>query len=461
MNNSGNTETFKFSGYTSALKYTNDTDRNIVSINYPNSAVDGITSVLIGGDNRNYITTPNTLGLSGHTILNSSNSYIDFDSGTWPGFSGIYSAQNAYINGSAWGATIIGGVDNYITTSPFAIVLGGQSNRVRSSSGLDNFNAARGAILGGFNNEIVSSAPYENSAIIGGTDSTITDSNKATIIGGGSSSVNTSDYSHVIGRNNNITTSNDCAVVGGHGNGITSSFESGIFAGYSNTMTTSLDSAILGGRGNLINNGAGCCGGSVVVGGTDNYIYNSPGIHNGIFAGQQNFIVNNSPKSTAMGGGFNTIDSSLSSAFIASSASTISGKTQAVMIGTTSGRTADKDYTTYVENLRIYRQSISGNYDNGSQSTGYSLNWDNGNIQKLTLTGNLAFSATNISDGATYVLKLVQDGSGNRTATWTSSQFKFPNGTAPTLSTGANDVDIITFVAMDGVLYGVAQKNFS
>jgi hypothetical protein len=116
--------------------------------------------------------------------------------------------------------------------------------------------------------------------------------------------------------------------------------------------------------------------------------------------------------------------------------------------------------TTYVDNFQVLGQAKYGNYNNGNRGTSYELDWDNGNIQKVLLTGNTTFSATNITDGTTYILKVVQDATGSRTATWTSSQFKFPNSTPPTLSTGANDVDILTFVAMDGVLYGVAQLNF-
>jgi len=125
------------------------------------------------------------------------------------------------------------------------------------------------------------------------------------------------------------------------------------------------------------------------------------------------------------------------------------------------GTTADtSNDTTYVDNFQVLGQAKYGNYNNGNRGTSYQVDWNNGNIQKVLLTGNTTFSATNITDGTTYILKVQQDAVGGRTATWTSSQFKFANSTPPTLSTGANAVDIFTFVAMDGLLYGVAQLNF-
>ena len=488
-------------------------NNSVVNDYYSPSDVDGENSQLIGGIG-NYITSdgkfnsviggrtsyiaglaPNT-NISGNTIVGSSASYIDLASTTWPGFNGIYSAQNAYINGAAWGATIMGGVDNYITHSPFAIVLGGQSNRVYGAVG-DTFHASRGAIVGGFNNYITESSPKENSGIFSSVGCYISETANSVIVGTSSSYISNSDNSGIFqARTSNIQNTPDCAIIGGHSNNIAGGTEGIIAGGYSNSLA-SADGSIYGGRGNYA---FGSTYRSTIVGGIYNYI-------NGVNAG-----------SIIEGGHFNLIDATSSRNFgnsdmlgiwnsdvcnitgltfskqvgiLSSSATTIadsqftttlgavntsvSGKTNVVMIGT-SGRTADEDFTTYVENLKAFGdasvenlkvsgevegQIKYGNYNNGSQSTGYNLNWDNGNIQKLTLTGNLAFSATNISDGTTYILKLVQDGSGNRTATWTSSQFEWPNGTAPTLSTGANDVDIITFVAMDGVLYGVAQKNFS
>ena len=59
---------------------------------------------------------------------------------------------------------------------------------------------------------------------------------------------------------------------------------------------------------------------------------------------------------------------------------------------------------------------------------------------------------TNLKVG-TYILHVVQDGSGSRTISW-NSVLKWPAGVAPVLSTGAGRRDIISFVSDGTYLYG-------
>lgn len=94
---------------------------------------------------------------------------------------------------------------------------------------------------------------------------------------------------------------------------------------------------------------------------------------------------------------------------------------------------------------------------------GATINWDTEDNQvcSLTLGGNRTMAApTNLKDGGTYILTVKQDATGSRTITW-NAVFKWSGGTAPTLSTDANAVDIITFVSDGTNLYGVAQLDFS
>ena len=65
-----------------------------------------------------------------------------------------------------------------------------------------------------------------------------------------------------------------------------------------------------------------------------------------------------------------------------------------------------------------------------------------------------------MKDGATYVLTVKQDATGSRTLAY-GTAYKWPGGTAPTLSTGANDVDIMTFVSDGSSVFGVIQKDFA
>lgn len=92
-------------------------------------------------------------------------------------------------------------------------------------------------------------------------------------------------------------------------------------------------------------------------------------------------------------------------------------------------------------------------YTNQTLAYGANINWDvdAGTVATLTLTGNSIMNIpTNIKPGATYVLRIIQDGSGNKTVTWNSS-YKWPSGVLPILSTAANSVDLFTFFSPDGI----------
>jgi hypothetical protein len=68
------------------------------------------------------------------------------------------------------------------------------------------------------------------------------------------------------------------------------------------------------------------------------------------------------------------------------------------------------------------------------------------NFFTLTLDGNLTFQAPlNISTGQAGVIFLVQDGTGSRAASF-NTFYRFPAQTAPTLTTTANAVDMLTYV---------------
>lgn len=69
-----------------------------------------------------------------------------------------------------------------------------------------------------------------------------------------------------------------------------------------------------------------------------------------------------------------------------------------------------------------------------------------GNVFTVTLGGNRTLdNPTNLVAGFTYIWIITQDGTGGRTLSY-GSVFAFPGGSAPTLSTGANAVDILSGV---------------
>lgn len=86
---------------------------------------------------------------------------------------------------------------------------------------------------------------------------------------------------------------------------------------------------------------------------------------------------------------------------------------------------------------------------------------DDGNVHEVTLGGNRTLGApTNLKDGATYIWIISQDGTAPRTLAY-NAVFKFPGGVAPILSTGNNEIDILTGVSDGTNIYCTMQKDFS
>ena len=98
--------------------------------------------------------------------------------------------------------------------------------------------------------------------------------------------------------------------------------------------------------------------------------------------------------------------------------------------------------------------------------TNYNLNFKNSSIIRLTINGSFTMgavgpdgTAADIRDGV-YKLFVVQGSGGSHVITW-STAFRWPGGTAPTLSTAAGAIDLISFVVDDGKFYGTIEKAFS
>ena len=96
----------------------------------------------------------------------------------------------------------------------------------------------------------------------------------------------------------------------------------------------------------------------------------------------------------------------------------------------------------------------------GNSGTSQTLSLTSGTVQTVTLTGNCTFTMPTATAGKSFILIVVQDGTGGRTATFTS--VKWPNGAAPTITTTATTGrDILTFVADGTNWYGTFAQNFS
>lgn len=83
---------------------------------------------------------------------------------------------------------------------------------------------------------------------------------------------------------------------------------------------------------------------------------------------------------------------------------------------------------------------------------------DTGPIHTVTLGGNRTLALSNSATGKAFVIRLVQDGSGSRTVTWFST-INWVDGTAPTLTTTASEIDVFGFICTaadtyDGFIVG-------
>ena len=142
--------------------------------------------------------------------------------------------------------------------------------------------------------------------------------------------------------------------------------------------------------------------------------------------------------------------------------------------------TAAKVLTSEVAVLGTAQQyTRTHNFTATALTDGATVAWDlsQNQVAVVTLAGNRAMgNPTNIVAGAVYILIVKQDGPGGRTLSFPfgtsgagNTGYRFAGATsnsgAPTLSTGANKIDILTFVATtstDGThLYGVSSLNYA
>jgi len=121
----------------------------------------------------------------------------------------------------------------------------------------------------------------------------------------------------------------------------------------------------------------------------------------------------------------------------------MSGYLATSAIGTTvQSYDADTAKTDVAQNFTAAQR---GSYVTLTDAATVAIDLSLGNHHQVVLGGNRVIGApTNVVAGQSGVIRLVQDGTGSRTASW-NSVFKFPGGSAPTLTTAANSVDLVAY----------------
>ena len=112
-------------------------------------------------------------------------------------------------------------------------------------------------------------------------------------------------------------------------------------------------------------------------------------------------------------------------------------------------------------NLTFTGQTNNPVYTAGTLTSSFIPNWDNSNLQHVTLSAATTSisGGTNIKNGAVYTMIVKQNATGSRLITW-APQYKWQSGIAPVLSSTSNSVDIFTFISDGTNLYGLIAKDF-
>ena len=401
MNNSGETSTFKYSGYTSPFK-SGDATNSIIPTYYPSSSAttSGTTFVenlrLLGKVIQINPTTPNTIGVAQNgSIINGSNNTV-----TGPGRYLIFGNDNTASSfaGSAIG-NLIWGTGNNSAGGLGSWVIGaynslGNAERAfrwgnnGSATGTESFSWGEQVAVSGTRSFAMGA--YTSSS--GGNSFTFGDNN-----------TNTGTYTFNYGTLNN-TSSSYSAVLSGYDNDITGAGSAqGIFVGEGHRITAS-------------------------------------GTHNSIIGGTTNTISGTSGKSAIIGG----------------NNSTINNLSNVVMLGTNT-RTATTSATTYVENIHSYR-TPSTEVQPISSGTTFTCNLDNGAKSQFYLTGVSTVDITNVRDGQSFLIKTQTDGGHNITWTSTGYTFKWKGGSS---NPGNNKIDLFRFEVFGSVIYGELISDFS
>lgn len=105
--------------------------------------------------------------------------------------------------------------------------------------------------------------------------------------------------------------------------------------------------------------------------------------------------------------------------------------------------------------------SASADINALTSSTAITIDMSTAQNHSVTLAHNTTFDISNGTAGQTGSIIITQDGTGSRTASF-SSKFKFAGATAPTLTTTASAVDRIDyFIVSSSLIHAVASLNLS
>ena len=116
--------------------------------------------------------------------------------------------------------------------------------------------------------------------------------------------------------------------------------------------------------------------------------------------------------------------------------------------------------TVFKDRVAELEQQVTFKLDTLTDLVTIQWDLDKGQVASITLGANRTLAnPTNMKNGGTYILHVIQDPTGGRTLAYQNA-YRWQGGAAPVLSTAPNAVDIITFTS-DGVsMFGVIRQDF-
>ena len=144
----------------------------------------------------------------------------------------------------------------------------------------------------------------------------------------------------------------------------------------------------------------------------------------------------------------------------------ISASTNALRVDTNSGNSVFtvKDDTTGLIHLSASGQIYGNGYDNGQKTANFTIDWNNGSNQIVSVSGaaatGLTASFSNIKPWSTY--QFIYQVDKTNMELYLDHSIFWPGGTRPSLSNVSGSRDIVTFTTDgDSNMNAVAQFNFS
>ncbi len=101
----------------------------------------------------------------------------------------------------------------------------------------------------------------------------------------------------------------------------------------------------------------------------------------------------------------------------------------------------------------------TGEHNIGDSGDSQEIDWANGINQRITLDDDCTITFTGGSAGSKYLLKIIQDGTGDHTPTFPGT-VRWAGGALPTWTTDGNAIDIVTFYFDGSVYWAVGNTDF-